>query len=103
MGFKDDKQAILEMLRQGLHLHETRAFQAEKNWLSTGDITQEKAWEIVSKVSGRLAESSPHHAVSSIKTWIFKPEWEGQRWYIKCYLDEGTLTFISFHPTGGIQ
>lgn len=59
MGFKDDKQAILEMLRQGLHLHETRAFQAEKNWLSTGDITQEKAWEIVSKVSGRLAESSP--------------------------------------------
>ena len=103
MGFKDDKQAILAMLLQGLYLHETRAFQAEKNWLSTGDITREKAREIVSMVAGRSAESSPHHAVPGIKIWIFKPECEGQRWYIKCYLDEGTLTFISFHPTGGIQ
>jgi hypothetical protein len=103
VGFNDDKQAILEMLIQGFYLHETRAFQADKNWLSTGDITQESAWAIVSKVTGRTAESSPHHADPEIKVWVFKPECEGQRWYIKCYLDEGALTFISFHPTGGTQ
>ena len=103
MGFKEDKQTILAALLSGSYLHEPRMFQAEKNWLSTGDLTKEQALEVLSKVVGREAEFSLHHFDANLKVWVFKPEWGNQRWYIKCYMDDGTLTFISFHPSGGLS
>ncbi len=106
MGFKRAKQNFLEAFRDGRVVHETRASQAEKNWVSSGEVSLERAHEILSCARGQDGRSDRHDLDDSLEVWIFKPLWQAQRWYVKGFLLDGEihlveLHLISFHPSEG--
>lgn len=100
MGFKDDKAQVLADLSSLNFDHQGRSGQVEdENLLAAGLISVKKAKEIVSCTNGRQYESRPHHQVSFPPVWIFKPQHQGIRWYIKGYFLGSQSWFISFHPS----
>ena len=97
MGFNDDKKKMIEALRKGVVLHESRSYQEDKNMLATGQITEEEAALILGSVPGRDAEASFHHYDRSQSIWIMKTNVEGIRWHLKAYLQGENVVFLSFH------
>ena len=94
----------MEALACGRLEHETRSAQDEKNWIVSGRISLEDACSIVAATRGTDAQVVAHHFDPDIELWVFKPQYERQRWYIKGYLvgDEIhliELRLMSLHPT----
>lgn len=104
MGFKKVKSAFLTALENNSLTHETRTSIGEKNWIASGRLSTEEARAIVALTTGNQANSSQHHFDPNIDVWVFKPTHQGQRWYVKGYLDGDELRLvelrlISFHPS----
>ena len=103
MGFQEDKLLMLEALRRGQVIHEERSYQDDKNRLATGAISDEEAVAILTAARGQNSTASVHHYDSELKVWIMKPTVAGISWYIKAYLQEGKIVFLSFHHSQGSQ
>ncbi len=99
MGFNDDKRRMLDALTKGMVVHEERSYQEEKNLLATGDMSEADALIILRSTPGRCASESCHHYDSSQRVWIMKPEVDGVTWYVKAYLLEENVVFLSFHKS----
>ena len=101
MGFSEDRGKMLEAIRQGRVIHEERSYQEFKNVLAAGLLSEDEAMVILGSVRGQQAESSVHHYDSSQRVWIMKPSVAGVRWYLKAYLQEEWVIFLSFHSSEG--
>lgn len=100
MGFKEEKQWLLEMLKAGAVVHEFRGLDSEKNWLSDNRLSLEEAVTMVSAARGDQAECRQHHVVPGCNVWIFKVRMNGKDWYIKFHrTGQGRAKILSFHPS----
>ncbi len=100
MGFRDAKIATVAALKSRDYVHESRPTQAEKNLLAIGDVSPEDVIRLVRRCRGGQYQESPHDADGTVAVHVFKPEVEGERWYVKVYFIGGfgtTATFISVH------
>jgi len=59
----------------------------------TGQITIREVIELINRTKGKDFEISAHHFIKDLDVYIFKPV----GWYIKCYIIEPNLYFISVH------
>lgn len=99
MGFRDVRIAVIDKLNLGQVQHEPRnGCIDEKNHLAVGKITTAEVVELMNATKGTQYTTSKHHLDGSIDVHIFKPKKAGVEWYIKCYLIEPDLWFISVHP-----
>ena len=101
MGFSEDRKKMLEALRQGQVIHEQRSYQEDKNLLAVGRLSEDEAVLILRSVRGQQAEASVHHYDPGQRVWIMKPTIAGVRWYLKAYLQEENVVFLSFHSSHG--
>lgn len=99
MGLKDIRVEVIRKLQEGRVLHETTRSGDidEKNLLLTGKITVEEVIELIHATKGPGYSTSKHHLDRSIDVHIFKAKKGEIEWYIKCYLIEPDLWFISVH------
>jgi len=97
MGFREDRQAILEALQQGAYAFELRGVPG-RNLFQSGTVSAAFVVDAIKSTRGPQARSDVHHQRPDVTVWIMKPTYQGQRWYIKCYLDGGTAWFVSVHP-----
>lgn len=105
VGFKDIKKATIDALQAGNVQHEARAGAIDdKNLLQTGDVTTQDVMRLLARCKGTQYSSAPHHQTHlNIEVHIFQPEMalasgqEKRRWYIKLYLLESDIWFISVH------
>lgn len=99
MGLKTIKVEVVKKLQDGRIQHETSRSGDinEKNLLLTGAITVEEVIELVNSTKGDDYSTSKHHLDKSIDVHVFKAKKSGVSWYIKCYLIEPDVWFISVH------
>lgn len=99
VGFKETKSKVIEVLRQGRIQHETTRSGKieEKNLLLVGLVRVEEVIELINGTKGTEYFTSKHHMDKSIEIHIFRPRKSGKTWYIKCYLLEPDIWFISVH------
>lgn len=100
MGFDQDKKLLLAALITGEFLLEARESQDLKNLLASDqDFTLQSAYDIVNATRGNQARLDYHHQDPSQPIWILRPNWNRERWYVKCYIDCHTdlVYFVSFH------
>lgn len=99
MGLKDIRVEVIRKLQEGRILHETTRSGNidEKNLLLTGKITVEEVIELIYATRGTGYSTSKHHLDMSIDVHIFRVKKGESEWYIKCYLIEPDLWFISVH------
>ena len=99
MGLKEVRTAVIERLKAGRILHETtRGGELdEKNLLLVGKVTVEEVIEVINSVKGANYSKSKHHLDRSIDVHIFKIKKRNVNWYIKCYMIEPEVWFISVH------
>jgi len=98
LKLQEIKKLIIQCLEDGLVQHETRSGKIdEKNLLLTGKVTIEDVIQAIRSTKGDNFTRSKHHFDSSIEVYIFKPHTSGRSWYIKCYLLEPDVWFISVH------
>jgi hypothetical protein len=101
MGFKAARVELLAALAQGNVQFPYRAGGLEaKNHLAVGKITIAEVIEMLMACRGTEHSESPLHEDATISVHVFKPVYEGRRWYIKAYLIETVGYFISVHPAG---
>lgn len=87
-------------LESGDFQHERRDTLSEKNLLAVGDVTETEVVKLLRRTRGDQYSSSGHDWDPGTTVHLFKPEVDGQRWYIKAYfLDpaEKSAMFISVH------
>ena len=107
VGFKRARSEALRAMVEGRILHEARDEVDEKNLLVTGEVTAEQVARLLRACRGTQYECTPHHFDSSIDVHVFKPEArvepgaDKKRWYIKLYLLEPDVWFISVHESKG--
>lgn len=103
MGFLEIRAVVIECLRVGAVQHEARNDIDTKNLLVTGEISTEEVIRLLKGTKGFQYETSPHHTLRNLTVYIFKPEMTESttkvRWYIKCYLLEPDVWFISVHKS----
>lgn len=99
MGFRSDKKRMLEALAKGQVIHEERSYQENKNDLAVGRVSEDEATLILRSVLGQQAKASVHHYDPDQRVWIMKPTVAGVRWYLKAYLQDENVVFLSFHPS----
>jgi hypothetical protein len=97
MGFKEIRVLLVEALQSDHFISEPRHEIAEKNLLSTGEVTNEFVIRLLRRCAGWEYSTSPHHT-EDVDCHIFTPTIGGQRWYIKAYLQNEWAVFISVHP-----
>jgi hypothetical protein len=97
MGFKDVRKAVIEKLKTGQIQHELRNEISTKNLLSTGEKSPEDVIEMLKVCNGKQHKTFKHKDSSEVDVHEFKPILLGQQWYIKCYLIEPDVWFISVH------
>lgn len=99
MGLKDIKIVVIKKLKEGTIQHETTRSGDidEKNLLLTGKVTVDEVIELINATKGPGYSTSKHHLSDDIDVHIFKPKKDGTKWYIKCYLIEPDVWFISVH------
>jgi hypothetical protein len=99
LGLKKAKEAIVNRLSShGPSIfHETDRLGGidDKNFLATGDITLVEVIELINKTKGHEFSESEHHHIKGVMIYEFKSN--GGQWYIKCYLIEPDVWFISVH------
>ena len=99
MGFNSDRERMLEALAGGQVIHEERSYQENKNDLAAGRVSEGEAALILRSVRGQQAEASVHHYDPGQRVWIMKPTVAGIRWYLKAYMQDENVVFLSFHPS----
>ncbi|OEE18288.1 hypothetical protein OAY_10190 [Vibrio cyclitrophicus ZF205] len=97
MSFKEAKKKVIESLEQGDFLHEERDNIDKKNKLAVGDVTKEEVIDILRRARGNEHTSSAHHLDKNIDVHTVVRKHESQEWYIKWYLVEPNVVFISVH------
>lgn len=97
MGFKQIKQLAITCLQSGNYFHQARSSIDVKNHFSTGDVDVAFVISLLRKTRGDDYSCSPHHQDASVDVHIFTPCQAGKRWYIKFYVIEPNLIFISVH------
>jgi hypothetical protein len=98
MGFRDVRSLLIDALESGRYQHEYRADMESKNLLAVGEITPEFVVRLLYRCPGKRYSSSPYHFDRSILCHEFKPEFEGEPWYVKAYFLSADAVFISVHP-----
>lgn len=93
MGFHTVKKRLLEALRAGTFMHEARHAISSKNLLLMGEVTVSQVIHLVNKCTGLDHQSAPHHFLKNIEIHILKKD----GWYIKFYILEPDVWFISVH------
>ena len=103
MGFKEIRRLAIQAIQEGRVQHEARGGVDEKNLLLVGDVTIDQVVRLLSACRGTQYSSSPHHTVHDIVVHVFKPEvnvgLKKERWYIKLYILEPDVWFISVHQS----
>lgn len=97
MGFKEIRALLIEALLDDRIEHETRAEIEDKNLLSTGEVTSELVVRLLRRCAGWEYSTSRHHT-QNVDCHIFTPRMGGECWYIKAYLQNEQVVFISVHP-----
>ena len=99
LGLKDIRAEIIKKLLDGRIQHEiTRNGDInEKNILLTGKVNVEEVVELINATKGAGYSTSKHHLDGSIDVHIFKVKKNKVEWYIKCYVIEPDVWFISVH------
>ena len=99
MGYKNSKAIIIKNLKEGNIQHETDRSGSidEKNLLLVGKITLEELVGLLNCTKGFQYKTLRHHLLPEIDIHIFKPVKNRIQWYIKCYLIEPDVIFISVH------
>lgn len=88
---------VVRALQAGTYQFESRLHIDEKNYLQAGRVDEQFVIGAILAARGHDAERGVHHQRASVEVWIFKPEVDRQRWYIKFYVLED-VWFISIHP-----
>lgn len=99
LGLKEVRTAVVEKLKAGRIQHDTTRSGDidEKNLLLTGKVTVEEVIEAINATKGPNYSTSKHHTDGSIDVHIFKSKKKTVNWYIKCYMIEPDIWFISVH------
>jgi hypothetical protein len=100
MGLSDARKALIPALEAGDFQHEARDVIGEKNLLAAGDVTEAEVIRLLRRTRGDQYSSSAHDWDPKTTVHVFRPEVDGERWYIKAYLldpSEQSATFISVH------
>lgn len=97
MGFQDVRSLVIEALQSGQFQHEDREDQQEKNLLSAQKVPVNFVVRLLMRCSGEQYETRIHHSDTSLLCHIFKPEMQGDRWYIKVFFRRSVVVFISVH------
>ena len=99
MGFKENKAKIIKKLNEGKIQHETDRSGCidEKNLLVVGMVSLEEVVVLLNSTKGFQYTVLRHHVLPEIDVHIFKPVKNRVKWYIKCYLLEPDVIFISVH------
>jgi hypothetical protein len=99
LGLKEVRAKVVDRLRAGRILHDTtRGGEIdEKNLLLIGKVTIEEVIEVINSAKGVNYSTSKHHLDRSVDVHIFKLKKKNVNWYIKCYMIEPDVWFISVH------
>lgn len=99
MGFKRIRATIVKKLKEGRIQHELDRSGSidEKNHLAVGKISVEEVVDLLNSTKGFQYKALAHHILPEIEIHIFKPVKNKVAWYIKCYLIEPDVIFISVH------
>ncbi len=103
MSFKNVRHAAIEAILEGRIQHEVRNQIDDKNLLLTGDVSPQQVVRLLQACRGTQYECSRHHQIRGLDVHVFKPEASLEvrgarvRWYIKLYLLEPAVWFISVH------
>lgn len=96
MGFKEIRALLIGALQSDHVISEPRPDAAEKNLLSTQEVTNEFVIHLLHRCAGWEYSTSKHHT-QDVDCHVFTPSLGGQRWYIKAYLQSEWAVFISVH------
>ena len=97
MGFNEAKGKIVECLETGDFRHEERNDIDIKNLLATGKVTTREVLKIILRAKGVSYGCSGHHFDDTVLVHLIETNFEGKRWYIKWYVLEPNVWFISVH------
>jgi hypothetical protein len=102
IGFRRAKASLLAALNAAISgkaiiRHEARAATKDKNLLASGQVSLAELVAIISKSRGSDYSESPHHQAPEIVVHIISRRHVGLSWYIKWYILEPNLWFISVH------
>lgn len=99
MGLKKTRSAVVEKLKDGRIQHETTRSGNidEKNLLLTGMVSVEEVINLINSTKGPDYSTSKHHLDDDVDVHVFRPKKKGVSWYIKCYMIEPDIWFISVH------
>jgi hypothetical protein len=106
MGFRKIRQEAIRAIEEGRIQHEARDEVDEKNLLLTGELSAEQVVQLLKICRGTQYACSAHHLMRDIDVHVFKPYGKlnaaavGKQWYIKLYLLEPDVWFISVHEGG---
>ena len=105
MGFREVRQSAILAIEKGRIQHEVRNEVDEKNLLLTGAVSPGDVVRLLKACRGTQYSCSPHHAAREIDVHVFMPEarlqpgGDRRQWYIKLYLLEPDIWFISVHES----
>jgi len=94
------RQALIGSLESGNFEHEARAALAERNLLAVGDVDAAFVVRLLQRTRGDRYATSRHDWDREVTVHVFRPELDGERWYVKAYfldVQAGRAVFISVH------
>ena len=102
MKMKPTRTKLIAALEGGDYIAQPREDEPSKNLLATGDVEASEVVEMLKACRGEYFDSDVLHGESETMVYIFKPMYQGDRWYIKGYFVEQPATgeiavFISVH------
>lgn len=97
MGLNEVRALLIEAVLAQRVRHEERADIDEKNLLQNGVVSVAFVIRLLRRCSGWEYGTSRHHFLENVQCHTFTPHVEGERWYVKAYLQAGEAVFISVH------
>ena len=101
MGFKAEKQRVLDCLKSGSYEHDMERNNIDtKNLFQIGLITPEQVYTAISRAKGTNYQTAPHHlGIKGVNVHIidYYDKANSCKWYIKWYYIDPNTFFISVH------
>jgi hypothetical protein len=97
MGFKEARMLLIEALQSRQYGYEDREDLEEKNLLAAKQVTPGFVIQLLWRCSGLEYESRKHHLYPHLLCHVFKPVFDGERWYVKAFFVSTRAIFISVH------
>jgi len=94
MGFNEIKQKVIKCIQMNLVQHETRT--NSKNLYASGELSDEDVIDILKSCRGDCYEKQRHHFLD-VDIHIMKPKGRYDGLYVKFYLIEPDVWFVSVH------